>query len=186
MNQVPTLYDHEELNRLKRRFEEQNRTIQYSGVGARITQSEGIGARVYRSTTQSITQASVTPLSWDTEVYDTDGLWDVAAPTRFTCQHEGYYMAGGSVLLNASAGSWRAGRMFFGINLNAGTYVGAHEHYINGSTFNIIDVTSGMFWMNKGDYITLDFYHDQVDAKTISAATAANQYYNCAWIARIA
>ena len=55
-------------------------------------------SKVSRSTTQSIsTGGSDTPITFDTEEYDTDSYWTSGAATRLTIPVNGYYLIGGKV-----------------------------------------------------------------------------------------
>jgi hypothetical protein len=52
-----------------------------------------ISARVYRSTNQSIPNATNTPINFDGVLSDTGGFWDVGNPTRLTLSFPGLYIA---------------------------------------------------------------------------------------------
>jgi hypothetical protein len=45
-----------------------------------------IGARVYRNSNQSIANITYTPVSFSTETFDTDAIWDAGSPTRLTAK----------------------------------------------------------------------------------------------------
>ncbi|GIW05576.1 MAG: hypothetical protein KatS3mg060_0381 [Dehalococcoidia bacterium] len=62
------------------------------------------GCRVYRSTNQSIANATVTLVSFSGVHDDTDGMWDPAAPTRLTIQTPGRYHVGFLASFAASTG----------------------------------------------------------------------------------
>ena len=58
-----------------------------SGAGASPT-----AVRVYRSTTQTISNATSTAISFDTEVYDHGNLWAIGNPTRLVAPVNGIYL----------------------------------------------------------------------------------------------
>lgn len=60
-------------------------------------------ARVRRTTTQSITPSGTfVPISFDTEIFDTDAIWTVGSPTEFTINTDGIYIFGGCGLWAAN------------------------------------------------------------------------------------
>lgn len=178
-------YEKEELNHIRRTLEYQGRTIQYNQVGARITQSEAIGARVYNSLTQTLGTGAAAALTFDTELYDTADIWEgTDHPTRFTCRHEGYYMAGGG-WAHATGGT-SAYRISISV-LKNGTNILASQHDVTGvNTTYYLSVATGMIWLEAGDYLEITAYQASGGDKTISAATEANQAGSHGWIARIA
>lgn len=84
-------------------------------------------ARAYHNTTQSITTATVTALSLNSEHYDTDTIHDlVTNNSRLTCKTAGIYEVIGMVGFAANATGWRASA----IRLNGTTYL-AQERRMN-------------------------------------------------------
>lgn len=68
-----------------------------------LSQNVRTGARVYRSTLQTITNNTFTPLSFDTEVFDSSGYFDGGAPTRLTVLSSGVHRIIGDAQWVASA-----------------------------------------------------------------------------------
>ena len=54
-------------------------------------------ARVSCSTSFEVAGSATTAIVFDTEVLDTDGIWEVAAPTKLTCKTAGVYLITGNV-----------------------------------------------------------------------------------------
>lgn len=152
--------------------------------------TEAIGARVIRTTTQSIANATLTPLSFDTAIYDTEAqgdlgaCWSAGDPTKIYAKRDGYYMAGGSWSL-AAAQNTAASRQFIAIRLNGTIYVGGNENHTVASKDSVIAVATGMFWMAAGDYIEAIVYHDEGGSKNASAASATVQHSNLSWLMRV-
>jgi transcription elongation GreA/GreB family factor len=143
------------------------------------------GALCYRSTTQSLTGSSTTTLSWDTEVSDTDGLWDAGAPTRFTIQHAGVYIAGGGINIEGITTSPRLVLTVYvnGSNAKASQGMRAENDVGYPTTLN---VTTGHMVLAVNDYVEIKLYNSGSDTLTASAATANNYGMNFGWIDRIA
>jgi hypothetical protein len=89
------------------------------GYGAAI-QTNVPSARAWRSTAQSIASGTWTPLSFDSERWDTDNIFDVANPTRFTCRTSGKYLANFTVGVASNATGVRE----WAIRVNGSTYHG--------------------------------------------------------------
>jgi hypothetical protein len=175
----------DDIRALQRQLAAAQRTIQYHAVGARILQSEALCARAYNSQAQSIAASTATALTFDTEVHDTDDIWDVTYPTKFTCVHEGYYMAGGGWAL-AGASIDAARRMGVGVKINGTTQVGWNEiHTVSGLPANV-SVATGAFWLSADDYVEIEAYHSFTGAKNTSVATSTNHTPSFGWIARLA
>jgi hypothetical protein len=153
-------------------------------IDGSINKSTALGARAYRSTVQSIASSTLVALSWDTQVYDTDGIFTPTS-TQLKPTHEGYYQAGGSWELSSSQVA-AAARMFIAVRKNGSVYLEANENHTISGVTSTVGVSTGMFYMNGStDYIEIVVYHVMGAAKNASAATASNQHYNCGWIARI-
>lgn len=125
----------------------------------------GIGARVYRTTGQSIPSATFTAISFDTERYDQDALWDVANPTRLTCTRAGIYLIVGAVIYATGA----TGQRQTGIRLNGATFLAA----VNGG----VAVATTIFPCHNptticqlavGNYVELVAYQDSGGAVNVA------------------
>lgn len=153
-------------------------------VVALIHRTEARGCRVYRSTAQSINNATLTALSWDTEVHDSDTCWASGDATKLYAPLDGYYMAGGSAGF-AAAQVTAAARLFLGVRANGTSYLGSNENHTISGKDATVGVCTGMFWLAAGEYVEIVVYHDIGSAKNITAATTANQHTNSGWLMRI-
>jgi hypothetical protein len=153
-------------------------------VLALIHKTEARGARAYRSTTQSINNTSLTALSWDTEVYDTDGCWDVGTPTHLTAARDGYYMAGGSIYMTAATNNAASAILLY-VRKNGTTILQSNAIHTIAGKLLFLEVTAGMFWLSAGDYVEVLIYHDEGGAKNVEAATATTHNANSGWLMRV-
>jgi hypothetical protein len=138
--------------------------------------SQQVSARVYRSTVQSIPNATWTAVSFDTVSYDNGGQWSVGVPTRLTCQQAGTYVISGHIALALVAGgAYRA----VGIYLNGTiqialtdisnvTLVAAGQPLISVST---------VVRLQAGDYIELKVYQDSGAALASGAGDSGTLWY---------
>lgn len=153
-------------------------------VVALIHKTEARGCRVISTSTQTLESGgSGEALSFDTEIYDTDGCWAVGSPTRLTAQREGYYLAGGGWAHDTNTAT--AYRTTAAIVKN-GTTTLVTVHALTGTDANFyLAPVTGMFWMSEGDYIEIFAYQNSGGDKTILAASTTNQQYFHGWLMRI-
>jgi len=115
------------------------------------------GARARRTSDQTITTATPTVIAFDTQDYDTDGIWEgVTNPSRLTCQTTGVYLiTGGGYWAGATGGAQRS----FYIYLNGATQVAGMvlTPSANGQGLNATALLS----LTAGDYVQLLVYHDR-------------------------
>lgn len=153
-------------------------------IGGSIIQSTPLCAFVYRSTTQSFTNAWLVRLSWDTEVVDTDGIWAAGSPQQFIPTHAGYYVVGASVVWDDPGG---ACRLWLGVRKNGTTLYGNSEKVGYNGALQGLSVVSGAIYCNGStDYIEVLGYQNSGGALDVTAASAANMHQNSGWIMRIA
>jgi hypothetical protein len=80
-----------------------------------------IVTRVARTgTAQVISHATETDISWNSETYDTDGLWAAGSPTVFTIPYAGYWHIEVEIRWAANATGYREVKL----QLGAGTTLG--------------------------------------------------------------
>lgn len=65
------------------------------------------GCLLWKSALQTIPNVTVTPISFDTEMHDTDALHAPAEPTKITIPFTGYYHVYGTILYDANATGYR-------------------------------------------------------------------------------
>lgn len=103
-----------------------------------------VGARVRNTANQSINHNTTTALTFDTEVFDTDAIFDAGSPTRLTCKTAGKYLI--------------MGHMVFAENATLGRYA---EIRLNGAATYLcttaIRANTGAGWTTSVDVATI--YH---------------------------
>jgi hypothetical protein len=153
-------------------------------VVALIHKTEARGCRVYRSTTQSINNNTLTALSFDTEVVDTDGCWAVGDPTKLYAQRDGYYAAGGCWEMLAAQNTV-ASRILVLVRVNGTTVVGIGDNHTIANKNAAAGCSVGMIWLAAGEYVEIMVLHDEGGAKNTAAATATNQHLCAGWLMRV-
>lgn len=115
-----------------------------------------IGARVKNSGAQTLTTATVTALTFDTETIDTDGIHSTSSNTsRLTPTTPGQYRIAGCVGFASNATGFRS----VGIRLNGTTFLAVHSQpAVNGDVTNINVSTT--YNLAVGDYIELTAYQN--------------------------
>jgi len=147
------------------------------------------GAICYRSTTQTIAASTTTALSWDTEISDTDGLWDAGSPTRFTIQTAGVYIAGGGVNIQGNTTAPRLVLIVYYYDASASASRAMASQGMRAEADvgypTTLAVTSGHMVLDVNDYVEIKCYNSGADAETADAATATNYGLNFGWIDRV-
>ena len=111
-----------------------------------------------------------TPRTFDTEFFDTDGMFDKSAdPSRLCCKTAGYYVIHG--YLSFPAGAATGVRDIF-IQVNGGTHHGEIEVPPSAGDYTQLSVET-ILYLNSGDFITLGCY--QSSGSGINAENAAIQ-----------
>jgi len=112
-------------------------------------------AMVTRSSVQSISHETYTAVTFDTESWDNDNLYDAGSPTLFTIQHDGYYELDGYVIFALDADGTRKCRFV----KNGAPVTGWVEVVVPGSataycSMQILDQVS----LEEGDTIALQVW----------------------------
>lgn len=120
--------------------------------GVQAAAGRTFAPRAYRTTTQSIGDATDTAVSFDTVDSDSWSAWSVANAARLTAPMTGRYMAVGQVEFAANGTGFRAGW----IELNGSTTL-ARTQVISTAAGapTIFTVTAPAFTLTAGDYIRL-------------------------------
>lgn len=145
------------------------------GGGAKIFTKITTGCRLTDSANQSIANATFTPLTFDTERYDSDAMHDGANPTRITINKAGRYLVGGSANFDANA----VGTRFCGIRLNGGSFIAvitvpAVVSALTGTAQSISTVWS----FAAGDYVELVLWQNSgVALDALKAADYSPEFF---------
>jgi hypothetical protein len=136
------------------------------GVGA------GVGVKLYNSTTQSVNNTTATPLTMDTEVYDTHGFHTGSSSQAVVpAGMAGKYIAVGGTYFPADTdGSYRI--VAIGVN---GSAVAPHTRVPPkaSATADPALTATAIVNLNVGDYVELIAYHDSGAAASLGHASNA-------------
>lgn len=126
-----------------------------AATGAAYTE----GARVYRNAAQAVTTGTHFPIPFDTEVYDTDGMWEgVTNPTRITCVTPGKYLITGVVAYAADTSQTERRAE---IRLNGTTYIAATQGSDFATTLVPALSVTTIYDLAAGNYVELCAYHNK-------------------------
>ncbi len=117
-----------------------------------------IGCHLRRAANQTLPDASLTTISWDTEVEDTDGFW--SSGTTITVPFTGIY----SITVLSVAGATASGRSF--TEITAGSY-NPRSYYGNGG--ETTNSCTASVPLSASDTITAALYSDMASASTLTA-----------------
>lgn len=128
-------------------------------------------ASVKRTSNQTITTGTVTPISFDTVNYDTEDpstpFWAVANPTRLTITTPGWYECIGSAEETAPATT--AHIIQSGFRINGTNVFNSSSVATNGTTFGALDVCSNyLLPLNANDYVEFWVYTNKGSSITIN------------------
>ena len=138
------------------------------GVGASAVDY----ARVSRSTTQTITTSTDTPIGFDTEVEDTAGYHEgVTNPSRFTVPSSkaGVFHVRGGVFWDANA----TGQRQCYIRKNGTAIPGTYQVDPGNSSFGIAQFASAIVRLAVGDYVELTVWQNSGGNRTIGNSPVA-------------
>jgi hypothetical protein len=128
--------------------------------------------RAYMGSVQTISNASVTKLNFNTESYDTDSNYDTLN-YRFTPTTAGKYLVTASVRLD---GAVTITNVQLYINKNGSTYNRSTQGF-NGDSSPTITNTDTIEMNGSSDYIEMYLYHNQGSNLDISGS-AESTYFN--------
>jgi hypothetical protein len=129
----------------------------------------GVAAKVVRSGDQSITTGTITPVEWQTVVYDAHGFWNGANPERLTAPWPGFYLPSATI-------SWASSNL--GVFRRLTMYVnGTAEDAVSVQLANTADTNplrqniaaAGVKLATSG-FVEVRVTHDAGSARTIDAA----------------
>lgn len=142
----------------------------------------GIACRVYNSANLSVVTATVTTVTYDTELYDSSNMHSTSATTgRITITIPGFYIFGASHEWADSA----VGVRYSWIYLNGANRITAHESASVASTAHSI---TGSYFLNAADFLTCAVYQTSggnLNLCNAASAPSSGMAMNF-WAARIA
>ena len=108
-------------------------------------------ARAYRSTAQTIANNTLTALSMDGQLYDTDGMFTPTDTKIYAKRFSGYYFINGACSFVANA----TGERLVGIKKNAAVYLAVHQCAPNPSDAVTVLNVSTVEYFAVNEYIEL-------------------------------
>lgn len=110
---------------------------------------------VHNTTTQTITKNTWTAITFNTEDFDTDSIFTVASPSRFTIRTAGFYVWHlGAVYSSNQTGSFRE----FITHVNGAPFVSGISIALGTNT---PDLSIGFGWQfTVGDYLEFYTFHN--------------------------
>lgn len=144
------------------------------------------GARVYRNTTQTVANTTLTTMSYTTERWDTDNYWSAGAPTRLTIPTAGTYLFGASVeLANTTAQRTR----YADLLLNGTTIITEHSgsgFAVSANTSDTVILSASVAWeCQAGDYVEVRVYQNSTASLSTTAGTATSANLNEFYVERL-
>jgi len=152
-----------------------------------------IGCRVIATQTQNIARNNLIPLEYQVEIVDTANCWapENDNPSRLIAPASGYYMAGGAVAFNANEIITNS-RVTILIRHKVpgapdGIFIQGNETQVFANKALNLSVSTGMFYMSKGDYIEVILYQDSPNPidTYMPDDPFAWQHANNGWLLRI-
>jgi len=125
-----------------------------------------IAARVYRSTAQSIPNATETAVSFDTERFDYDNMWSAASPTRITINTAGVYVVTGAIQWATIS----SGHAYVALRVNGTTYIATQRSSAPGTTLPL--TIAGIWEFSVGDYVEMMVHQASGAALNLNASPA--------------
>jgi hypothetical protein len=118
------------------------------------------GARVHQNANQNINNTTWTPVTFNTEEYDTDTIHDAGDPTKLTCKHAGKYIITGQITWGDDNSS---GIRYLSIIVNSTTIAQAAHAAAAYLTMEIMTVYN----LSVNDVVTLNVYQDSGNTRLI-------------------
>jgi len=137
--------------------------------------------RVTNSGAQTITTATLTPITFDTEIFDPYGMHSTTSNTsRITVATPGYYMIEGLLSFNVSSG----GRRVAYLKVNNATFIDANEPDVvaDGTAAPALKVCT-IYYMSSGNYVELIAYHTKGSDVSTVASGAHVVHLSAIWLA---
>lgn len=127
-------------------------------------------ARVKRSSDLSVASATVTTVSWATEVHDSGSMWTAGSPSRVTITRAGLYLVVGSASWDVNAAGFRSVKVMW-TPISTGVAVDAasqSKHRANGAPLADDDLSAqNVLLCSVGDYFEMTVLQNTGAALTL-------------------
>ena len=151
-----------------------------------------VGCRVVATQTQSIASTTLTALDFQLAIEDMADCWSPEHPSQLFAPTDGYYMAGGEMTFGNAAITTdsRVSIMIYHkpSQESSGIYIQSNDVHAIANTVVAPSVTTGMFYMNAGDYIEIHAWHESTSSSIdtyIPPDPLKWQHCNNGWLLRI-
>lgn len=149
--------------------------------GADGAAPSAVAARAWRSTDQSIADSTDTAIIFDTEVYDTSGIWEgVTNPSRLTIPEDGIYHVGGHVSWEADADQIQF-EVF--LRVNDDFNIAFNIMYWTATDNARLPISSDYTFV-AGDYVELFVFQSNTNSSAV-LCEARNPYAPALWLHKI-
>lgn len=133
-------------------------------------------ARVYRNAALNHTATgTLQTIAFDTEQYDTTGIWDAVSPTRFTFSQPGIYHVGGGATFQVSA----VGDRLAALRVNGTTQIARNDGNVSGTAFSGNNVSTSYLFA-AGDFVELLAY--QSSGGNLAYAVGIEVHMYAEWV----
>lgn len=153
--------------------------------GARLSVNDSIGtynqprARIYNSSTQSISTATLTTLTFNSERYDTGAMHSTSTNTsRLTVPKPGVYLVGGHVEFAANATGQRGLYLY----LNGATYLAYDIHDASAANETAVTVSTVDQFV-VGDYVELRVYQSSGGMLNVNSVSRYTPEFHMTFLA---
>jgi hypothetical protein len=131
-----------------------------------VLRSQAVGCRVFRSSDQSIPDAALTVVAFDSVRHDPFGMWQSGAPTRLTVKYPGLYLAIANLTFDANTTGQRAVQ----IRANGTQTIGN----VGGAPVNamLALACTTLYPLDEGEFLEVYAYQDSGAALNICCASS--------------
>jgi len=150
---------------------EANRLVSFNScaqlnLAGTIVGGSVLGVGVARAANQTISNTSLTSACFDTERWDTDGMYDSASPTKLWAQRTGTYASFAHVLWDTNATNNREVLLRY----NGASVCGGVAWDATGSNYQSV---AGVPWaLEPGDYLEVMLYQNSGANRTATVEAA--------------
>lgn len=141
-------------------------------------------AIISRTGTQTIADVTTTPLSFNTQVVNPDGIWLIGAPTQFTAQSDGLYLMG--VCIQWEPGGITGGRIVQIRENTGGKVIACINRQVNtGFVGQFAQAVATEWPLNNGESVQFEAIQQSGGARNIDGTSIAG-YSMVAYFVKLA
>lgn len=138
-----------------------------------------VGARVWRSTAQTISDSTTTPISFDTERYDNGGMWVSGSPTLLRAVLSGIYLVTASIEWAVNSTGYRHMAVY---NTTTSQYV-ITQDMRTADASNVAGMScAGLVKLDLDDTIRLEVWQNRGGTLNINATADYTPIFAAHWL----